>query len=78
MGEFAEYVVVPACIAHTLPDSISFQETALIQAVSVPVHAILLTPRRRIQCFRYISLADDVVRMWLGVRGYFKDCQSVP
>jgi len=44
MGAFAEYVTVPSRIAYHLPDSIPFEQAALIEAVSVAVHAITLTP----------------------------------
>lgn len=41
-GAFAEYVSVPAHIVYRLPDSISFEEAALLEAVSVAVHAVSL------------------------------------
>lgn len=41
-GAFAEYVSVPAHIVYGLPDSISFAEAALLEAVSVAVHAVSL------------------------------------
>jgi len=43
MGAFAEYVVVPARIAYILPDNMPFAHAALIEAVSVAVHAVSLT-----------------------------------
>jgi L-iditol 2-dehydrogenase len=43
MGAFAEYVVVPARIAYRLPDNMPFAHAALIEAVSVAVHAVSLT-----------------------------------
>jgi L-iditol 2-dehydrogenase len=43
-GAFAEYVAVPARILYRLPDSLSFDHAALIEAVSVAVHAVSLTP----------------------------------
>lgn len=39
-GAFAEYVAVPARIVYRLPDSLSMQHAALIEAVSVAVHAV--------------------------------------
>lgn len=39
-GAFAEYVAVPQSIAYQLPESISFDHAALIEAVSVAVHAV--------------------------------------
>ena len=44
MGAFAEFVTVPARIAYALPDNMSFTHAALIEAVSVAVHAVSLTP----------------------------------
>jgi len=41
-GAFAEYVVVPARITYRLPDSLSFSEAALLEAVSVALHAVSL------------------------------------
>src|SRR5579863_1249080 len=38
-GAFAEYVVVPQHIAHRLPDGMSFCEAAMLEAVSVALHA---------------------------------------
>ena len=44
MGAFAELVTVPARIAYRLPDALPFEHAALIEAVSVAVHAVKLTP----------------------------------
>ncbi len=44
MGAFAEFVCVPARIAYPLPDAMPFAHAALIEAVSVAVHAVSLTP----------------------------------
>jgi L-iditol 2-dehydrogenase len=41
-GAFAEYVTVPAHIVYRLPDTISFAEAALLEAVAVAVHAVSL------------------------------------
>lgn len=60
MGAFAEYVVVPARIAYCLPDSMPFAHAALIEAVSVAVHAVSLTP---------IALDDTVVVVGAGMIG---------
>ena len=42
-GAFAEYVTVPARIVYRLPDSLSFADAAMIEAVSVALHAVGLT-----------------------------------
>ena len=39
-GAFAEFVVVPARILYRLPDTISFAEAAMLEAVSVALHAV--------------------------------------
>ena len=43
-GAFAEYVAVPARILYKLPDELSFDHAALIEAVSIAVHAVAITP----------------------------------
>ncbi len=43
-GAFAEYVAVPRRIVYRLPDSLSYEQAALIEAVSVALHAVALTP----------------------------------
>ncbi len=60
MGAFAEYVTVPARIAYPLPDNMPFSHAALIEAVSVAVHAVSLTP---------ISLDDTVIVIGAGMIG---------
>ena len=42
-GAFAEYVSVPARIVYRLPDALPFEHAALIEAVSVAVHAVGLS-----------------------------------
>ncbi|WP_348269487.1 galactitol-1-phosphate 5-dehydrogenase [Edaphobacter paludis] len=60
MGAFAEYVTVPARIAYPLPDAMPFAHAALIEAVSVAVHAVSLTP---------IAVDDTVVVVGAGMIG---------
>jgi L-iditol 2-dehydrogenase len=43
-GAFAEYVAVPARILYRLPGGLPFEHAAMIEAVSVAVHAVALTP----------------------------------
>jgi L-iditol 2-dehydrogenase len=43
-GAFAEFVSVPARILYRLPHTLSFDHAAMIEAVSVAVHAVSLTP----------------------------------
>ncbi len=44
MGAFAEYVTVPERIVYALPENLPFAHAAMIEAVSVAVHAVSLTP----------------------------------
>jgi L-iditol 2-dehydrogenase len=39
-GAFAEYVTIPARIVYRLPDALSFAEAAMLEAVSVALHAV--------------------------------------
>jgi L-iditol 2-dehydrogenase len=39
-GAFAEYVTVPERILYRLPDSLSFSDAAMLEAVSVAIHAV--------------------------------------
>ena len=59
-GAFAEYVAVPRRIVYRLPASLTYEQAALIEAVSVAVHAVNLTPR---------SLADSAVVVGTGMIG---------
>jgi L-iditol 2-dehydrogenase len=59
-GAFAEYVSVPRRIMYRLPDSLSYEQAAMIEAVSVAVHAVNLTPLR---------LGDSAVVVGSGMIG---------
>jgi L-iditol 2-dehydrogenase len=39
-GAFAEYVTVPERILYRLPDGLSFSDAAMLEAVSVAIHAV--------------------------------------
>src|SRR5206468_7022322 len=43
-GAFAEFVAVPRRIVYKLPDNLTYEQAALIEAVSVAVHAVALAP----------------------------------
>jgi L-iditol 2-dehydrogenase len=45
-GAFAEYVTVPQHIAFRIPDGVSFEQAAMVEPVSVAVHAVNTTPVR--------------------------------
>jgi L-iditol 2-dehydrogenase len=59
-GAFAEYVAAPARICYHLPDALPFEHAAMIEAVSVAVHATNLTP---------IRLGDSAVVVGAGMIG---------
>jgi L-iditol 2-dehydrogenase len=42
-GAFAEYIAVPEYIVYRLPDSLSFADAAMLEAVSVALHAVRLS-----------------------------------
>jgi len=43
-GAFAEYVAVPSRIVYRLPENLSFEEAAMLEALSVALHAVSLAP----------------------------------
>ena len=59
-GAFAEFVSVPSRIVYRLPDNLSYEQAALIEAVSVAVHAVSLTP---------VKLGDTAVVVGSGMIG---------
>jgi L-iditol 2-dehydrogenase len=59
-GAFAEFVAVPAHILYRLPDALPLEHAALIEAVSVAVHAVKRSPPKP---------DDDVVVVGSGMIG---------
>jgi L-iditol 2-dehydrogenase len=59
-GAFAEFVSVPRRIMYKLPDSFPYEQAALIEAVSIGVHAVSITP---------IKLGDTAVIVGVGMIG---------
>ena len=59
-GAFAEYVSVPAHIVYRLPDALPFERAAVVEAVSVAVHGVSLTP---------VALGDTGVVVGSGMIG---------
>jgi len=59
-GAFAEYVAVPQHILYRLPDGLSFERAALVEPLSVAVHAVHRTR---------IHLADTAVVIGTGMVG---------
>jgi L-iditol 2-dehydrogenase len=59
-GAFAEYVVVPPRILYRLPDAISFEQAAMVEPVSIALHAVARAP---------INLNDTAVVVGTGMIG---------
>jgi len=59
-GAFAEFVAVPRRIVYRLPDALSYEQAAMIEAVSVAMHAVNLTP---------VRLGDTAVVVGTGMIG---------
>lgn len=59
-GAFAEYVSVPRRIVYKLPDNFPFEQAALIEAVSIGVHAVAITP---------VKLGDTALVIGTGMIG---------
>jgi L-iditol 2-dehydrogenase len=59
-GAFAEYVAVPQHILYRLPDNLSFEHAALVEPVSIALHALHRTP---------VVLNDTVVVVGAGMIG---------
>jgi L-iditol 2-dehydrogenase len=45
-GAFAEYIVVPERIVYRIPDTLSFAEAAMLEPVSVALHAVAVSKLR--------------------------------
>jgi L-iditol 2-dehydrogenase len=61
-GAFAEYVSVPQHILYRLPDSVSFNQAAMVEPISVSLHALSLSP---------LQLHDSVMVVGSGMIGLF-------
>ncbi len=61
-GAFAEYIAVPEHIIYKLPDSVSFEQAAMVEPVAVATHAIGLTS---------IGIGDTVLVVGTGMVGLF-------
>ncbi len=61
-GAFAEYAAVPEHILYRLPQGLSFQQAAMVEPVSIAVHAVELTS---------IALNDTAVVVGAGMIGLF-------
>ncbi len=61
-GAFAEYVSIPQHIAYHLPDGITFAQAAMVEPVSIAVHAVSRCP---------IAVNDTAVVVGIGMIGLF-------
>jgi len=61
-GAFAEYVSVPQHILYRLPDSVSFNQAAMVEPISISLHALNLTP---------LGLHDTAMVVGSGMIGLF-------
>jgi L-iditol 2-dehydrogenase len=59
-GAFAEFVAVPEHIVYKIPDNLAFDHAAMIEPVSVAVHAVNRTP---------VQLGDTAVVVGAGMIG---------
>jgi L-iditol 2-dehydrogenase len=59
-GAYAEYVAVPERIVYRLPDNLMFDHAAMVEPVSIAVHAVNRTP---------IKLGDSAVVVGAGMIG---------
>ena len=59
-GAFAECVAVPARILYRIPEGVSFEQAAMVEPISVAVHAVNRTP---------VRLNDTAVVIGAGVIG---------
>jgi L-iditol 2-dehydrogenase len=59
-GAFAEFVSVPEHICYSIPDELPFEYAALIEAVSIGVHAVEITP---------VAMGDTAVVVGSGMIG---------
>ena len=59
-GAFAEYVAIPQQVMYRLPEALSFERAAMVEAVSVAAHAIERTP---------VSVNDTALVVGAGVIG---------
>jgi L-iditol 2-dehydrogenase len=59
-GAFAEYVAVPQHILYRVPESVSFEQAAMVEPVAVALHAVSLTP---------LAVGDTAVVVGAGMIG---------
>jgi L-iditol 2-dehydrogenase len=68
-GAFAEYVVAPERIVYRLPDSLSFPEAAMLEAVAVALHAVRVSQHRAGEAGRARNAAETALVIGAGMIG---------
>jgi L-iditol 2-dehydrogenase len=61
-GAFAEYIAIPEHILYKIPDKVTFEQAAMVEAVAVALHSIKIAG---------ISLGDKCVVVGAGMIGIF-------
>jgi L-iditol 2-dehydrogenase len=59
-GAFAEYVAVPQHILYRVPESVPFEQAAMVEPLAVALHAVSLTP---------LAVGDTAVVVGAGIIG---------
>ncbi len=59
-GAFAEYLAVPAHILYRIPENVSFEQAAMVEAVAVALHSVNVS---------HISIGDKCVVIGAGMIG---------
>lgn len=49
-GAFAEYVAIPQHILHRIPDTVSYEQAAMVEPIAVALHAIELADIKDAEC----------------------------
>ena len=61
-GAFAEYLVIPQHILHSIPDNVSFEQAAMVEPAAVAAHAVRISG---------INMGDSAVVVGSGMIGAF-------
>jgi L-iditol 2-dehydrogenase len=70
-GAFAEYVAVPEWNLFTLPDSVSFEQAALLEPAAVALHAMNRLDLSAVQSVAVIGngVIGQIIAKWLEIYG---------
>jgi 2-desacetyl-2-hydroxyethyl bacteriochlorophyllide A dehydrogenase len=61
-GAFAEYIAIPQHILYKIPDNVSFEQAAMVEAIAVALHAINIS---------HMKTGDQCVVVGTGIIGTF-------